>query len=161
MSITSMANVAFVRRADVSTNSVSVNAAPKSASQIELATAGTPNSQSAVTTALKVIVTYIPTEVLALYVAVLAAIQDPTRQSRRSLWVAFYCFLVLTPIVVWLVYAAKVRAAKKPLPTSARAWPLWEMFAATVAFVAWALACPKVRSTITRGIRRPSQGLVF
>src|SRR6266849_5523224 len=99
MSITSMANVAYVRRRDVATAAAPANKAPASLKQLELATAGTPDSQNSVTTALKVIVTYIPTEVLTLYVAVLAAIQDPNRHSRRSLWIAFYCFLIATPIV--------------------------------------------------------------
>ncbi len=143
MSITSMTNVAYTRRADVNAPQVApVGAAPKTLSQIELATAGAPASQNAVTTALKVMVTYIPTEVLTLYVAILATIQIPNRMSYRPLWVAFYCFLVTTPIVVWLVYAVKVRAAGKNLPLAPRTWPLWEMFAATVAYAAWALALP-------------------
>jgi hypothetical protein len=127
---------------DVNVPAAPANKAPHTAGQLELATGGTPESQSAVTTALKVIITYIPTEVLTLYVAVLAAIQDPNRKSPRSLWLAFYCFLIATPIIVWLVYAAKVRAASKPLPLLPRAWPLWEMFAATVAYAAWAFALP-------------------
>jgi hypothetical protein len=143
MSITSMANVAYVRRRDVATDAVSANSAPRSLKQIELATAGTSDSQSSVTTALKVIVTYIPTEILTLYIAVLAAIQDPNRHSSRSFWIAFYCFLIATPIVVWLVYAAKVRAANKRLPIKPRTWPMWEMFAATVAYAAWAYGLPE------------------
>lgn len=143
MSISSMANVAYVRRADVHVPQVApANAAPQTLGQLELATAGTAESQSAVTTALKVIVTYIPTEVLTLYVAVLAAIQDPNRKSHNALWAAFYFFLIATPLVVWLVYAAKVRAASKPLPLAPKTWPVWEMFAAMVAYAAWAFALP-------------------
>lgn len=142
MSISSMTNVAYVRRTDVKTANVSANAAPKTIGQIELATGGTPESQNAATAALTVIVTYIPTEVLTLYIAVLAAIQDPARKTSRSLWAAFYCFLIGTPIIVWLVYAAKVSTAGKPLPLAPRTWPLWEMFAATVAYAAWAFALP-------------------
>lgn len=143
MSISSMTNVAIVRRKDVATEVVATDAAPASAKEIELATAGTSESQAAVTTALKVIVTYIPTEVLALYVAVLAAIQEPQRQSYRSLWLAFIFFLIATPSIVWLVYSAKVRATNKPLPITPKSWPLWEMFAATVAYSAWAFALPE------------------
>lgn len=139
-----MANVAYVRRADVNVPQVApANSAPQSLSQLELAKAGTADSQSAATTALNVIVTYIPTEVLTLYVAVLAAIQDPNRKSYSALWAAFYFFLIATPLIVWLVYAAKVRAADKPLPLAPRAWPVWEMFAATVAYTAWAFALPE------------------
>lgn len=47
-----------------------------------------------------------------------------------------------TPVVVWLVYGAKVKALEKPVPIRFGAWPLWEMFAATLAFSAWTLALP-------------------
>ncbi len=144
MSISSMASVAFVRRKDVDVPQVAAaKAAPNSLEKIEMATAGTADSQSAVTTALKVIVTYIPTEVLTLYVAVIAAIRIPNQTNYPPLWKTFYCFLVATPIVVWLVYAAKCSAAGKPIPVSPRAWPIWEMFAATVAYVTWAFALPQ------------------
>jgi hypothetical protein len=110
-----------------------------------------------VTAALQVITTYIPTEILTLYVAVLAALRDPKVTTGASAAsanaaaggsanaeTAFWVFLVLTPIAVWLVYAAKLRAAEagRPLPADPGAWPVWEMFAATLAYVAWAVALP-------------------
>jgi len=144
MSISSMASVAFVRRKDVDVPKVAPTAAaPNSLEKIAMATAGTADSQSAVTTALKVIVTYIPTEILTLYVAVLAAIRIPNQTNFPPMWRTFYCFLVATPIVVWLVYAAKCSAGGKSVPISPRAWPIWEMFAATIAYVAWAFALPQ------------------
>jgi hypothetical protein len=142
MSISSMANVAYVRRTDVSTSTVASSEAPGSAAEIEIASAGTAESQSPATTAISVIATYIPTEVLTLYVAVLGALQGPNGVAPKSLWSAFIFFLVLTPVVVWLIYAARVKAAKKKLPLSPRTWPMWEIFAATVAYVAWAIALP-------------------
>jgi hypothetical protein len=51
-------------------------------------------------------------------------------------------FAVLTPLFVWLVYGGKVKTAGKNLPLSPRTWPLWEMFASAVAFLAWAFAMP-------------------
>jgi len=57
-------------------------------------------------------------------------------------WNTFWLFLIATPVVVWLVYGAKIKAAQLPLPVAPRTWPIWEMFAATVAFCAWALALP-------------------
>jgi hypothetical protein len=51
-------------------------------------------------------------------------------------------FLVLTPMVVWGLYAAKARKAGKAVPTSLAAWPKWEMFAGLVAFAIWAAALP-------------------
>jgi hypothetical protein len=166
MSISSMTNVAFVRRADVNLPGVApMNAAPASAESVALSTAGTAESKSAMTATLDVIVTYIPTEVLTLYIAVLAAIQPavttplPATQTPpapsqalaaiatqpppvHSLWVTFYCFLIATPLVVWLVYSAKVRTAGRPLPVRPKTWPMWEMFAATVGYATWAFALP-------------------
>jgi len=137
-----MANVAFVRRTDVSTATLGKNDVPTTNSEIEAATAGTPDSQSPAATALKVIATYIPTEILTLYVAVLGALQGPQGISIRSLRIAFVFFLILTPFIVWLTFAAKVRAAKLHLPIKPNTWPFWEIFAATVAYVAWAVALP-------------------
>ncbi len=102
MSIASMANVAYVRRNDVSTPEVGKGSAPTTAGEIESATSGTVESQSAATTALKVIATYIPTEILTLYIAVIGALDGPNGTSERSLWIAFFFFLGLTPLIVWL-----------------------------------------------------------
>jgi hypothetical protein len=133
-----MADVAFVRRTDVAVPLPDPGAVAIGAKRLEVVATAVPDVQSAVTGALKLIATYIPTEVLTLYVAVLAAIrtQEP---ATKDLKLAFYSFLIITPLVVWLVYAAKVKAAGKKLPLAPRSWPLWEMFAATVAYVAWAL----------------------
>jgi hypothetical protein len=139
MSVAAMTNVAFVRRADVPP----LDEAPRTAAAIEQATGGTDASRNAVTSAINLIVTYIPTEVVTLYVAVVATLQGDGRCVTRPEWIAFYCFVVATPIFVWLLYAAKVRSAGKPLPASPRTWPLWEMVAATVAYAAWAFALPK------------------
>lgn len=55
---------------------------------------------------------------------------------------AFVLFVVLTPFVVWILYATKVTSAGKPLPRTIAAWPKWEMSAATIAFAVWAGALP-------------------
>jgi hypothetical protein len=73
--------------------------------------------------------------------AVLAAVQQANKVTSAD-WVAFWSFLVATPIVVWLVYGAKVKAANNPLPLAFGTWPIWEMLAATVAYCAWAFALP-------------------
>ncbi len=94
-----------------------------------------------VNTALHLLFGYIPTEALTLYVAVLAALHEsaPISNAQRAV---FWAFLVATPLVVWLVYAAKVKAARKTLPLHPSQWPVWEMLAATVAYFAWAFAMP-------------------
>jgi hypothetical protein len=89
---------------------------------------------SRVTTALDLVSKHVPTEVLTLYVAVLAA--------TSAGWRAFWVFLIATPVVVWLTYGAEVKAKEKRLPLHPRAWPVWEMFAGTVAYSAWAFALP-------------------
>jgi hypothetical protein len=149
MSINSLANAAAARRGDT----VPLKAVPKGLHEIARASATRPalaapeaegpvnGSGQAVETALNVLFGYIPTEVLTLYVAVLAAIQRPDRVTSAQ-WAAFWSFLAATPLVVWLVYAAKIKALQKPLPLKFGAWPVWEMLAATIAYVAWAFALP-------------------
>jgi hypothetical protein len=144
MSINEMANAAAARRPDMAP----LNTTPKGLRQIAKAATTSPNSAAAgqdsgqIETALNVLFGYIPVEVLTLYVAAKAAIEQPEGVTPGE-WRAFWIFLAATPVVVWLVYAAKVQAAKKPLPFAFGAWPVWEMFAATLAYFAWALALPK------------------
>jgi hypothetical protein len=100
-------------------------------------------STASVNTALNVLFGYIPTEVLTLYVAVIAAINSKdsaTSSVTAAAWPVFWAFLVTTPLVVWVVYAAKLKGAGKPLSLQL---PIWEMIAATIAFGAWAFALPK------------------
>lgn len=106
-----------------------------------------------VTNAISAITTFIPSEILTLYVAVVAALTPPEGTTSVALfelagntvpatWVAFWAFLVATPVVVWLMVAAKLRSLNRALPLDPREWPHWEMFAATIAFLAWAFALP-------------------
>ena len=94
-----------------------------------------------VDTALNVLFGQIPTEILTLYVAVLATLEQVDKVGHGA-WTAFVIFLACTPVVFWLIYATKIRNAGKPVPSSPADWPIWEMFAATVAFAAWAFALP-------------------
>jgi hypothetical protein len=155
MSINSMTNAAAARRTDF----VPLNAAPSGLPEIAMAAAGfpatadpggaAPNPGSTTTndinTAMHVLFDYIPTEVLTLYVAVVAAIHPATAPPgpvQPGDWYTFVTFLIATPIIFWLVYAAKLKSAKKPLPIAPAAWPVWEMSAATIAYAAWAFALP-------------------
>jgi hypothetical protein len=161
MSISSLANAAIGRRTDFAP----LDIVPQGLAEIAMAAATLPMpptatrgrepapappgaNADAVNTALNVLFDYVPTEILTVYVAVLAAIQQPTAMESsgnvtHGAWIPFWCFLVATPVVVWLVYAAKVKAAEKPLPVSLKEWPAWEMTAATLAYCAWAFALPK------------------
>jgi hypothetical protein len=93
------------------------------------------------TDALQVVAAYIPTEILTLYVAVLAALHQ-SGQDIRNGWFVFNVFLCATPAVVWLVFAGKIKAANKNIPWKPKQWPLWEMVAAAIAYVAWAFTLP-------------------
>jgi hypothetical protein len=139
MSISGMTNVAIARRDD---DLGKVDGRRRTPAEVGRATADSEATQSGATSALKAIVTYIPTEVLTLYVAALAALapSHPSIAAEKSALpetggaiassaalVAFWIFLVLTPLIVWLVYAAKVRNAGKRIPTKPKTWPWWEM----------------------------------
>ncbi|MGB7816986.1 MAG: hypothetical protein WBL28_11625 [Methylotenera sp.] len=151
MSINSMTNAAAARRSDT----VPLGEVPKTLDEIAEASrtppasaesiaesaklAGTPPAP--VDTTLNVLFGYIPTEVLTLYVSVLAAVQQEGKVTSTD-WITFWIFLLATPVVVWLVYGAKLKTLQKPLPLNFGTWPVWEMFAATVAYAAWAFGLP-------------------
>ena len=147
MSIGSMTNAALARRVDFAPAGVpeklneiagsALEAVPTNASDTSKKTA------SATDTALNVIFGYIPTEVLTLYVAVVAAVQKPSPSCPvYGGYSTFWVFLVATPVVIWIVFASKLKNADKPLPTSFSTWPSWEMFAGAAAVAAWAGALP-------------------
>jgi len=139
MSINALANAAAARRPDFFHSTRFLKDYRRSQSRGNVADCRAASTQwrsvsrtsTQIDTALHVLFGYIPTEVLTLYVAVLAAVQRPNEVTSAD-WIAFWSFLVATPIVVWLVYGAKVKAANKTLPLAVGAWPLWEMLAATV-----------------------------
>lgn len=139
MSIASMTEVAFQSRTDVGNETYF----PKTYTEIGGAAGGKDTPDSQVNAALRNLTTYIPTEILALYVAILAAVNPPKGAAvSNPSWIAFWCFLVATPIVIWLVYITKARTAGKPIPWAISKWPLWEMAAGTIAYVAWAFSLP-------------------
>lgn len=151
MSINSLANAAAARRPET----LPAGRTPQSLDEIAAA-ASTPPVQTLldatstkpapgkgnIETALNVLFGYIPTEIITLYVAVLAAVGVEGSVTRTE-WLSFWLFLLFTPVVVWLVYGAKLKNADLPLPLHFGAWPVWEMFAASVAFGAWAFALPQ------------------
>lgn len=157
MSINAMTNAAVARREDFHP----AGGPPQGLAGIALA-AGTPPAPivpappgsnpppppppaNGANTALQTLTTYIPTEILTLYVAAIAALatlpadKDGHQDGR---WAPFYAFLVATPLLVWIAFATKLKSAGKPIPLSPRLWPVWEMCAATAAFVAWVFALP-------------------
>ena len=160
MSINSTTNAAIGRRNDFEP----MGDVPKSYEDLARTASGVnvpPNTPgNSVTTALSVLTTYIPTEVLTMYVAVLAALQDPSNKTMTSQWLTFEAFLVATPIVVWLIYSAKVKSAGKELPLSPSKWPLWEMAASMLAYTAWAIALPNTPFAQLSWYSAPLSGIV-
>jgi hypothetical protein len=97
-----------------------------------------------VSNARDVLFKYIPTESITLYIAATSA-----SSALLSVFpgltpmVVYWFFAILTPILVLLIYFGKRRAGNLAIPlSSVSKWPLWKMFAATVAFLVWALAVP-------------------
>jgi|PersoiStandDraft_1058852.scaffolds.fasta_scaffold42235_2 hypothetical protein len=135
MSIASMTEVAFQSRSDVGDPKF----VPKTYAELAGAAGGKNEPATSVDTALKTVTTYVPTEILTLYVAVLSQMKNVAKTGSPD---AFWVFLGLTPVVVWLVYAAKVKSTGKPFPHAPRSWPLWEMAAGTIGYSAWAIALP-------------------
>src|SRR5271154_2355718 len=162
MSINSLTNAAVARRPDFAP----LNALPSNLSEIAAAAAGMPaadtgsaappangmTSTNGINTAMQVLFGYIPTEVLTLYVAVVAALHPTPAAAQTEVvhqgvvanadWYIYFIFLAATPVIFWVVYATKLKSAQKPLPIAVSTWPIWEMFAATVAYSAWAFALP-------------------
>jgi hypothetical protein len=149
MSINSLTNAAAARRPDMvpigevpdGLNGIARACATWPATDESTARGSATGGSAQVNTALQLLFGYMPTEIVTLYVAVLAALGAPSGTSATS-WPAYWIFLVATPVVVWLAFAAKIKAAGKPVPLSPAGWPKWEMVAATIAFVAWAFALP-------------------
>ena len=138
-----MANAAIGRRPDYEP----MHGVPKTLADISKAAGGGSAPMNQATSALSVIVTYIPTEILTLYVAVLAALGNNKASSSSvppssGATIAFWAFLIATPITVWILFAVKLRSDNKLLPLNPKRWPVWEMVAGTIAYVAWAIALP-------------------
>lgn len=88
--------------------------------------------------ALAVLIKYIPTEIITLYIAAVAALE--TSQMRSEIF--YWFFVTFTPICYWLVFIGKCRENRMKVLPKLSLWPWWGMFASTVAFGVWALALP-------------------
>jgi hypothetical protein len=149
MTLNAAANAALARRADYSSAPKVVeqpaDATPQSFAEIAQAASPSPTGASGVNTALQALTTYIPVEVLTLYVAVIAALGSLSVGDKPNLlghWIAFGVFFFFTPVAQWVVFATKLKEVGKRLPLRVGEWPKWEMSASTLAYVAWAFALP-------------------
>lgn len=109
-------------------------------------------TETPVTNALAVLIKYIPTEAVMLYVAAVSAAPAVTptfRAWREDLTTpglvegVYWVFgLGLTPTLLLLIYFNKRHAAGlKPL-VSPKEWPWWKVVASMIAFLVWAPAVP-------------------
>lgn len=114
------------------------------------------DGQSAAAAALDAVVAYIPTEIVTVYVAVIAALNTPRTTSHAGEWFIFWLFLALAPISVWSLYVMRLRADGVSIP-GFRNWPLYELVTAPIAFVLWAFTLP-ASPFMDFGWYRPSQG---
>ena len=103
MSINALANAAAARRSDISpvdtvpkglAEIARAAATPPTAEGIPSASAGPGETAAQIDTAFNVLFGYIPTEILTLYVAVLAAVHE--EKITAAHWIAFWSFLVAT-----------------------------------------------------------------
>jgi hypothetical protein len=143
MSVVSMANAAAARRHDYWPPGRPPASVAELGAAAEQPTAIAPDRGTGraapgpdVTGLLKTATTYIPTEVVTMYLALTNAL-DPARPSL----VLVAAFAAATPFLVLLVFAGRLRADGKPVPGPG-GWPLWEMSAGCVAFLAWSIALP-------------------
>ncbi|PBC92426.1 hypothetical protein BX281_0076 [Streptomyces sp. Ag82_O1-15] len=89
---------------------------------------------------------YIPTEVVAAYVAVIGLLQQPVDHSRVPDWVVFWAFLCISPLAVWLGLARQERSKGLPLPVHPQSWPAhtwFNLIAATASFALWGFSLPE------------------
>lgn len=130
MSINSMSSLAYSRRSDV-------HPVPTAPVAPALPSAGGGNAAHH---ALGVVTAFIPTEALTLYLVAYPEIRTAYAEHPGLYWIEWGvtgAFIVLVPLLAWLLYAGRVKSAGKPLPLSFRSMPLFEMMAGSVAFVAW------------------------
>lgn len=143
MSIASMADGALQRKRVATGGTTQVGARPE-----------TGEAKSRTITPLKgasEIARWIPTEAIALYIAILAgafgtlSVPDGTKLEDldyASRWTFYFVMLAFTAALVWLVYAAKNREAPAKAPNKKRNIPVFEMGIAALAMAAWAAALP-------------------
>src|SRR5690348_3095996 len=114
-----MTNVAISRRED------DLGAKPADRTFVATMEAAAPKAatENEGSAALKAIVTYIPTEIITLYVAALAAVGTGGATPSAGEWITYWTFLCLTPIIVWTVYAGKVKTGGANVPINPTKWP--------------------------------------
>jgi hypothetical protein len=150
MSINALTNDALKRNADFRQAAAAAEGERRPRADIEDAAQ---NNQ--VTNALSALTKYIPTEAVTLYIAAVSATVALKEIFPFVTDIGMYWFFAaFTPIFLFITFLGKRRAAGLAALPSAREWPWWDMVAATVAFLIWALAVPgnQLLDTPTGGV---------
>ena len=136
MSINTLTNEALTRNSDfretVRRAAATSEETPEAAAQ-----------DNRITNTVNVLFKYIPTESVTLYIAAVSAApalktEFPFITDMRLYWF----FAALAPILSLLIFAGKRRTTGLSLVPPLTQWPWWTIIAATIAFLAWALAVP-------------------
>jgi hypothetical protein len=97
--------------------------------------------------ALKTLVDFVPTEVIALYWLAVPAASGLAKWFQINCepspfdYAMYFVLLALTPGLLLLAYLSNLASQNSPRP-AVRDWPWWKAIASTIAFAAWALAVP-------------------
>lgn len=85
------------------------------------------------------LVKYIPTEMLASFVAATSIAST----FNWSVQLIYLIWIIATPLIFLLIHYSKLASAKEPWPTGAELKRvLWLTFAAMLAFIVWGLSVP-------------------
>ena len=85
---------------------------------------------------------FFPVEVLAFFLPGVGIVQAHFAPNSSFALLVFYaCTLVVTPLIVWLLFAAQFRKAKKPVPNGV---PIRQMFLGLLSFAVWGACVPGV-----------------
>lgn len=87
--------------------------------------------------AVSALVEYLPAETITIYLGLLTAV--PALQPHVGPWVVYAFCAILTPVLGFLIYAGKRKAAGLKGFTVSDGAIVWPLTAATVAFLAWGL----------------------
>ncbi len=114
------------------------------------------NAAKSISDGLTAIAAYIPSEVIGVYIAVLAIVTRTSTSAAAPegpnianemvvplvpIW-GFAAFLVGTVLSVWLAYALRAQGSGQKVLWSPRRWPYWEAVSASLAFTVWSAVLP-------------------
>lgn len=93
------------------------------------------------------LVAFIPTEVITIWVALLAVLNDPKPPPGKDIcqadWSTHWILAIVVALLGSLLTLGLAYRKFADTPDVAFKWPIFQMIAAPVAFMAWAIALPE------------------